>query len=112
MQVRPRCCFRCSPRAPGPFGCRRFRGVQQTSHGDFKVQVLTSALMSVSALPWDQSFSKTWLLNSTFQELCSRWEELEVEGQAQVAVALERVSVKCTPLFNSLLSIAGRSFQR
>lgn len=80
------------------------------SHGDFKVQVLTSALMSVSSFPWDQSFSKTWLLNSTFQELSSRWEEMELEGQAQVAVALERVRVKCSPLFNSLLSSAGQKF--
>ncbi|CAE7733189.1 unnamed protein product [Symbiodinium sp. CCMP2592] len=80
------------------------------SPGDFKVQVLTSALMSVSALPWDQSFSSTWLLNSTFQELSSRWEELELEGQAQVAVALERLRVKCAPFFNSLLSSAGQTF--
>lgn len=80
------------------------------SHGDFKVQVLTSALMSVSSLPWDQSFSKTWLLSSTFQELSSRWEEMELEGQAQVAVALERLRVKCSPLFNSLISNAGQKF--
>ena len=78
--------------------------------GDFKVQVLTSALMSVSALPWNPSFSSTWLLNSSFQELFSRWGELELEGQAQVAVALERLRVKCAPFFESLLRSAGQEF--
>lgn len=77
------------------------------SFGAFKVQVLTSALMSVSAFPWDPSFTKTWILTSTFQELVSRWEELAFEGQAQVVLALKRLSIKCNPLYRSLVSKAG-----
>mmetsp|Transcript_122780 Transcript_122780/g.292041 ORF Transcript_122780/g.292041 Transcript_122780/m.292041 type:complete len:480 (+) Transcript_122780:73-1512(+) len=85
------------------------------SHGDFKVQVLTSALMSVSSLPWDQSFSKTWLLNSTFQELSSRWEEMELEGQAGTRAAACEVqsslqqSKQCRPEVSSRQDLAGSS---
>ncbi|CAE7200990.1 unnamed protein product [Symbiodinium pilosum] len=72
--------------------------------GEFKVQVLTSALMSVSAIPWDQSFSQTWLFNTTFHELASRW------GKAHVAVALERLRVKCNHFCETVLSSGSQKF--
>ena len=78
--------------------------------GDFKVQVLTSALMSVSALPWDQSFSQTWLFNSTFHELASRWEELAPQGKAHVAVALERLRAKCHHFYGTVLNSGKQKF--
>ena len=78
--------------------------------GDFKVQVLTSALMSVSALPWDQSFAQTWLFNSTFEELGSRWEELADQGQAHVSVALERLRMKCLPFFQNVVRGGNEKF--
>ena len=78
--------------------------------GEFKVQVLTSALMSVSAIPWDQSFSQTWLFNTTFHELASRWDEMAPQGKAHVAVALERLRVKCNHFCETVLSSGSQKF--
>ncbi|CAE7530062.1 unnamed protein product [Symbiodinium natans] len=78
------------------------------SFGDFKVQVLISAFMSASALPWSQSFSQTWLATSTFRELAVRWEELEAQAHAQVSVGLERLRVKCRPVFQNLRALASK----
>ena len=78
--------------------------------GDFKVQVLTSALISVSALPWSQSCAQTWLFSSTLHELVSRWGELEQQGQGQVGAALERLRVKCRQLFENCFASVTQKF--